>query len=307
MDCGTGPCTHWILRHVRAVNNGSESGDTAADGIAVEDGDDILVEDCEASGNAGDGFDFKSTGTTLRRVVAQGNDRNNIKLWGERSSLINGLAVDAGLTSLVLSGGGSYTVTNSLVANRQSYGYLAVFGDDDDAAATPVRLYNTIFYNDNPVMGGTTVYFSAGVQLQADHNLYYNPYREEDVICASFLGGDDCFSSDRINNGTWFARSGQGQHSAYADPLFQNVPAKDFHLTATSPAVDAGIDAWAPADDLDGRLRGDPPDIGPYEYESWEPSGWIYLPYVGLGGVTIWRGEYVAWLNSMLQPTIGQK
>jgi hypothetical protein len=89
--------------------------------------------------------------------------------------------------------------------------------------------------------------------------------------------------------------------------LFQNVPAKDFHLTATSPAVDAGIDAWAPADDLDGRLRGDPPDIGPYEYESWEPSAWIYLPYVGLGGVTIWRGEYVAWLNSMLQPTIGQK
>jgi hypothetical protein len=97
MDCGTGPCTHWVLRHVRAVNNGSESGDTAADGIAVEDGDAILVEDCEASGNAGDGFDFKATGTTLRRVVARGNDRNNIKPWGERSSLINGLAVDAGI------------------------------------------------------------------------------------------------------------------------------------------------------------------------------------------------------------------
>jgi hypothetical protein len=64
----------------------------------------------------------RSTGTVLRRVVAQGNDRNNIKLRGERSSLINGLAVDAGLTSLVLSGGSSYTVTNSLVANRQSYG-----------------------------------------------------------------------------------------------------------------------------------------------------------------------------------------
>ena len=57
MDCGTGPCTHWVLRHVHAANNGSESGDTAADGIAVEDGAAILVEDCEASGNAGDGFD----------------------------------------------------------------------------------------------------------------------------------------------------------------------------------------------------------------------------------------------------------
>jgi hypothetical protein len=129
-----------------------------------------------------------------------------------------------------------------------------------------VRLYNMIFYNDNPVMGGTTVYFSAGTRLQADHNLYYNPYWEEDVICASFLGDDGCLSSDQINDSTWFAQSGQGQNSAYADPLFQDAPAKDSHLTATSPAVDAGIDAWAPADGLDVRLRGDPPDTGPYEW-----------------------------------------
>ena len=278
MDCGTGPCAHWVLRHVRAINNGSESGDTAADGFAIEDGDDILVEDCEASGNAGDGFDFKSTGTTLRRVVARGNDRDNIKLWGERSSLINGLSVDAGLVGLVLSGGGSYTVTNNLIANRQSYGYLAVFGEDDDSAATPVRLYNTIFYNDDPEMGGTTVYFSAGTQLQADHNLYYNPYREEDVICASFLGENGCFNSDQINDGTWFAQSGQGEHSAYDDPLFLDGPGKDFHLTAGSPALDAGTDTWAPPDDLEGYTRpvGSAPDLGPYEYGA--ASARIYLP-----------------------------
>jgi hypothetical protein len=267
-----------VLRHVRANDNGAESGDTAADGIAVEDGDDILVEDCEASGNAGDGFDFKSSGTVLRRVVAQANERNNIKLWGENSSLINGLAVDAGLTSLVLSGGGSYTVTNTLVANRRSYGYLAVFGEDEEASVTPVRLYNTIFYNDDPIMGGTTVYFSAGTRLQADHNLYYNPFREDDVICASFLGDGVCFSSDQINNGTWLRRSGQGRNSSYADPLFRNAPAKDFHLTATSPAVDAGTAIWAPPDDLEGRLRDAQPDIGPYEW--WEPAAWSYLPVV---------------------------
>jgi len=276
MDCGVGPCAHWVLRHVRAVDNGSESGDTAADGIAVEQGDDILVENCEAVGNAGDGFDFKSSGTTLRRVVARDNERNNVKLWGECSSLVNGLAVNAGLTNLVLSGGGSYTVANSLVASRYSYGYLAVFGEDDDDAATPVRVYNTIFYNDHPAMGGTTVYFSSGTQLQADYNLYYNPYREEDVICASFLGGDDCFSSEDINDGTWFSQSGQGQHSTYADPSFRNASTGDFHLTVASPAVDAGTAAWAPSDDLEGYLRDDHPDIGPYEW--WEPIVWAYLP-----------------------------
>jgi hypothetical protein len=268
MDCGIGPCRHWVLRRVRAINNGSESGDTAADGIAIEDGDDILVEDCEASGNVGDGFDFKSTGTTLRRVVAFGNGRDNVKLWGERSSLVNGLSVDAGLVGLVLSGGGSYTVTNSLIANRRSYGYLAEFGADNDDV-TPVRLYNTIFYNDDPEMGGTTVYFSAGVQLQADHNLYYNPYREEDVICAYFLGEGTCFSRAQIDDGTWFARSGQEEHSAYGDPLFLDASGKDFHLMAGSPAVDGGAAAWSPLTDLEGRPRpsGSAPDLGPYEYE----------------------------------------
>jgi hypothetical protein len=269
MDCGNGPCQHWSLRRVRAVNNGLGDSDTAADGIAIEGGDDILVEDCEASGNSGDGFDFKSSGTTLRRVVAVGNGRDNIKLWGQRSSLSNSLSADAGLVGLVLSGGGSYTVTHTLIANRRSYGYLAEFGADNDDA-TPVYLYNTIFYNDNPEMGGTTVFFSAGAQLHADHNLYYNPYREEDVICAYFLGSEDeaCFTHAQINDGTWFARTGQGENSAYGDPLFVNASSRDFHLSTDSPAIDAGIASWSHPIDLDGRSRplGSAPDLGPYEY-----------------------------------------
>ena len=285
MDCGDGPCRHWVLRHVRAIDNGAQGGDTAADGIAVENGDDILVEDCEASGNSGDGFDFKSTGTTLRRVVARGNGRDNIKLWGERSQLINGLSVDAGMVGLVLSGGGSYTVTNSLIANRRSYGYLAEFGADNDDA-TPVRLYNSTFYNDNAEMGGTIVAFSAGTRLQADYNLYYNPYREEDVICAYFLGhGDDgCFTSGQINEGTWFAQTGQGEHSAYGDPLFHDAAGKDFHLSASSPAVDAGTASWSPPDDLEGRSRpaGGTPDLGPYEYGGGTAQGYIPLLFAYL-------------------------
>jgi hypothetical protein len=276
IDCGIGPCRRWILRRVRALDNGTGESDTAADGIAVESGDDILVEDCEASGNSGDGFDFKSTGTRLHRIVARDNGRNNIKLWGQRSSLRNGLAVDSGLTSLVLSGGGSYTVTNTLIANRRSYGYLAEFGADNDQV-TPVRLYNTIFYNDDSQMGGTTAYFSTGVHLQADHNLYYNPYRENDVICAYFLGAGEeaCFTSEQIKDGTWFVRSGQGERSLYADPVFVDAAGKDFHLSADSPAVDAGTSVWAPDEDLEGypRPTGSVPDLGPYEYQVR-----VYLP-----------------------------
>ena len=271
MDCGIGPCAHWTLRGVRSLNNGA-GNNTAADGIAVENGDDILVEDCESSGNAGDGFDFKSSGTTLRRVVARGNTRNNIKLWGQRTTLSNALSVDAGLTSLVLAGGGSYTVTNCLIANSQSYGYLATLGEYGGGSPASARLYNTIFYNDNPVMGGTSVYLAPDLTFQGDHNLYYNPYREDAVICAEFLS--NCYSAAEINDGTWAAASGQEAHSRYADAQFVNPAGKDFHLTAGSPAVDAGTAVWAPADDLDGNPRpsGSAPDIGPYERQAGSAS-----------------------------------
>ena len=44
---------------------------------------------------------------------------------------------------------------------------------------------------------------------------------------------------------------------------------RDFHLQANSPAIDAGTDLYAPADDFDGVARpiGGAVDIGPYEYE----------------------------------------
>jgi hypothetical protein len=296
MDCGIGPCTNWTLRRIRSLNNGAATGDTAADGIAVENGDAILVEDCEASGNAGDGFDFKSSGTVLRRVIARGNARDNIKLWGENSSLINGLSVDAGLTGLVLAEGGSYTVTHSLIANLASYGYLATLGEYGRGAPASLHMHNTIFFNDNPVMAGTMVYLSPDLTFTGDHNLYYNPYREHDVICAEFLG--DCFSAAEINDGTWAAASGQESHSRYADPAFANAAAEDFRLTSASPALDAGNPAWSPSDDLDGNPRpsGPAPDIGPYELQQGGASvalmaGWslISIPIIpdsaDIGGV----------------------
>ena len=54
----------------------------------------------------------------------------------------------------------------------------------------------------------------------------------------------------------------------------------DAHLRESSPAIDAGTAAGAPATDLDRRLRSAPPDIGAYEYEAWDPSAWIYIPAV---------------------------
>jgi len=60
-----------------------------------------------------------------------------------------------------------------------------------------------------------------------------------------------------------------GQGNLYGDPRFVG-PAwgavGDYHLLVGSPAIDAGLAAGAPLDDLDGRLRDANPDIGAYEW-----------------------------------------
>jgi CSLREA domain-containing protein len=265
-DCGPdGPCWYFTLRRVTMTGPG-EGNNPSADGFAVENGIGILVEDCIAESQAGDGFDLKSDHTTLQRVISRNNAGSNIKLWGSRSSLINSLSYDSGQINLMLAEGGSYTVINNTIANRTSDGYLATLGGYQTLTPTNISLYNNIFYNDNPAMASTTVYYPEGAILTADHNLYYNPYRENALICADFAGR--CFSSSEVSDGTWYAETGNGQHSLYEDPLFVNAANRDYHLAAYSPAIDAGTSEGAPAVDLDGLSRPQAKgyDIGSYEF-----------------------------------------
>ena len=54
------------------------------------------------------------------------------------------------------------------------------------------------------------------------------------------------------------AATGQDAHSLFADPLLANPGAGDFHLTGSSPAIDAGDPAFVadPGEtDLDGGAR----------------------------------------------------
>jgi hypothetical protein len=280
IDCTPGPCDNLTIQRVEVFCAGLFCDDAAepfygSDSIAVERGQNILVEDCYVHDSAGDGIDLNSrdVGTEVQNIVVRRNRventaTNGIKLWvtGEVS---NNLVWNTGQDSLVLGDqGGDFTVINNTFASRSGYGYLAVFGGHEVSAPAQVRLYNNSFYNDNPEMGGTLVYFSPGTTLTADHNLYYNPYRPDAVICAAFLGMDVCFSHDQINNREWFAQSGQDEHSLGVDPLFVDPANGDFHLAEGSPLIDAGLAVEGlPADDLENNPRplGSAPDIGVYE------------------------------------------
>jgi hypothetical protein len=265
-DCGpAGPGTNLTLRRFSAWGPGT-GNDTGVDGFAVETGANVLVEDCLSIGHPGDGFDFKSDRTRLHRVISRGNARNNIKLWGRDSSVVNSLSADSGLAGLVLAEWGAYTVANCLFANSLSYGYLAECGYG--GGATGAALYNNIFYNDRPEMGGTLVYVGPGVSLSAAGNLYFNPYRDDAVVCAAFLSPERCFSSEEINDGTWLSVSGRGEGDLYADPRFVDPAAFNYRYLPASLARDSAVAGFLPVDDLDGVSRPQRLgyDRGPYEY-----------------------------------------
>lgn len=272
IDCTPGPCHHMTFREVEVTNAGRGNTSYGADALAVEQGSYITVENCYFHDNSGDGIDLNSRDDgPVPGIVVYGNrvvnhQLNGIKLWNG-GTVINNLVWNA--SGALVTEPGTYLIAYNTFANNLEHGYLGILGGYGTAAPASVRLANNIFYNDNPAMGGTLLYVAAGVELEADHNLYYNPYREEDVICLESGFEEACAGHAAINDGSWTAETGLGAGSLYADPLFVDAAQGMFWPGAGSPALDVGValEEYSPVEDLAGTARpvGDGPDIGAFE------------------------------------------
>jgi hypothetical protein len=105
-------------------------------------------------------------------------------------------------------------------------------------------------------------------------------------------GGDHVLTLNQ-----WRALSGNeanDDHSfvATAAELFQAAAASDFHLNATSPAINAGTTLLAPTIDLDGKHRpiGAAIDVGAYEFGLITLDGDFNLDgIVDAADYTVWR------------------
>jgi hypothetical protein len=269
-----------------------------SDGLEFARGYPVLVEDCYVHDNGGDGIDLNSrdragnaTGVVVRRNRVVRNHLNGIKLWAG-GRMENNTVWGQGDSAVWA---GTFTSTleiwnNTVAYNMWSTEYGArnwafVVGYPEELASPPVNLTmvnNLIAFNADPTSGGPTgAYFGSGVNLvREEHNLYYS--RVDGEITAEFLSDrDPDVTRAEIADGTWAALTGQGQGDLTVDPLVvAGWPDVDLHLQETSPAVDAGASAGAPADDLERQPRDAQPDVGAYEYGEWEPTAWVYLPTV---------------------------
>jgi hypothetical protein len=240
------------------------SGD--ADGFSADESAyNLTFERTSAFGNSEDGFDLKAHNVVIDRSMSYYNNCVGVKLWSTatlRNSLVHGNATGVKVTSIV-SGGGTLVrlINNTLDGNVLG---VALNGSQDHPYS--VEVFNNIVSGD-----GKALDFVDCVDLSENFNIFYRPDALADHVVKRIAcenAGDALrFSAGAINDGVWFALSGQGANSRAVDPRYIDSTAADFHPQLSSPAIDTGWSAVAPLTDLEGtaRFQGNAFDIGAYE------------------------------------------
>jgi PKD repeat protein len=287
VDCTPGPCDDMTFRNLEVFGAGLTGPDSfGSDGIAVERGQNIVIEDCYVHDNGGDGIDLNSrdrdgnvAGIVVRRNEVARNHLMGIKLWAG-GLMENNFVWGQGISPLML---GRFPCTLELVNNTVAcnmwspeFGgrdYAATVGWPDEdtniAAAVNLTMINNIFaFNSNDAMGGPTgIHLGENVTLiNEGHNLYFS--REDNEIYAEFLSGGQEISRADITGGAWQTATSQGAGNLGLNPMLAAPwPNVDLRITAGSPAIDAGTATGAPAEDIFGAARpqGSAPDIGAHE------------------------------------------
>jgi Divergent InlB B-repeat domain len=119
---------------------------------------------------------------------------------------------------------------------------------------TGVIVRNSIFYEPS----GRPVYVTSGPVVTL----------APDVLTNSLISGPGWAGSNGNINGT---------------PLFVDEPGGDYHLTAGSPAINAGTTIGAPVYDFDGARRDGQPDIGAFAFGA-APRPMLTVTAEELGG-----------------------
>jgi hypothetical protein len=173
---------------------------------------------------------------------------------------------------------GAYLQGNDhLVANNLIHDHPFGFGIQVyDKGLRSIVVNNTITHNAHSgiVVGGSggvsgVVIRNNILAFNSQHGLAWDGTCPNGSAGATYADHNVMFgngSSQPIDPQTCSATSTAGGNR-FTDPLFANVGARDFHLSAGSPAFGYALPEWAPGTDRDGtsRPQGSAPDAGAYE------------------------------------------
>jgi|GEM_PF-2099068 len=220
------------LRRVTSQNNyDPSSGGNNADGIGIERSPGTLVDSCVARGNSDDGFDlWQTTETTLRHCWSYDNGYDPD---GTEAGDGDGFKLGGGDAS------GANVVRRCIAFDNRVRGF------DDNGVIRPVTLYNCTAWR-NPIDFRLGCRFDLTEPVCPAHRLRNNLSAGGDVQLTPLV--------DSAAN-SW--------DLGVEDPGFASTDRDDgafLHLTADSPAVDAGVDVGL-------SYRGRAPDLGAFEFD----------------------------------------
>jgi len=286
-------------------------------GILTGFSDDLLIENNTMSrSQAEHGIYVGNSGDrpVIRRNVVWGNNANGIHMNGDLSQggdgIISGAIVEgniihdngvAGGSGINCDGVQSSIIRNNLLYNNHASGISLYQIDGGQPARNNQVLNNTIVMASDARWALNIQNASTGNVVR--NNILYNQqsFRGSIAISADSLSGFvsdtnvvmDRFSTDggdtRVTLAAWRSATGQDTHSIIATPatLFANFAGNDYHLSATSPARDAGGTLANVTDDLEGapRPQGSAFDIGAYEFPAATAPVTLSVTRTGNGSV----------------------
>ena len=264
VDGTPGPCDHLTLRRLEVSNAGVKGREFyGADGIGIEKGQHITVEECYIHDNGGDGIDLNSRDQKGRMpgIVVRGNrvvrnHLNGVKLWAGGRLERNAIWGQGETPVRVGIFHGQAEISYNTVAYNmwaKDYGgrdYAATIGYPEPEGVGPARplvdlvMHHNIFaFNTGPDHGGPTdIYLGPGVNLKEEHdNLFFS--RADNEIFLAQRGRDEGreISRENIAAGVWAQLTGHGKGDLAVNPRFvSGWPKVDLHLKPGSLAKGRG-------------------------------------------------------------------
>ena len=168
-----------------------------------------------------------------------------------------------------------YVYSNTIVTKSDNAYSLLYIGDFTSSTADEWYIANNIFYTGYTgtiyFINLPSIYSTDGV-VTLSNNLFYRP---SGAIYISWHGTS-------YSSGSHPEKFGSGP--IFTDPQFVNKNNNDFHLTESSPCIDASNSIFVPNIDFDGvsRLQGSSCDIGAFEFVSAYDNTLPQISYVSI-------------------------